>query len=101
MIGYIIQNHEGAYLDRNYWWYSHDNIQDAYVHPVTEIESILDAAKSWDSKPNAVTLATYSPGEGVSVKGKTITLNSDDLRAAMEFSERIAPILKTMKEWQF
>jgi hypothetical protein len=99
MTGYIIQNREGAYLDRNYWWYSHDNIQDAYVHPVTEIESIFDAAKSWDSKPSAVTLATYSQDEGVFIKGSPISLDDDSVRAAMEFGERIAPIVEMMKGW--
>ena len=45
--GYIFENSDGAYLNRDFAWYNGHG----YVHPETELDSIKSVSASWDIKP--------------------------------------------------
>lgn len=93
MNGYIIQNREGRYLNKHRVWYEHGNAEDAFVYTTSEMVSIFEDCKAWDSKPYALIPARYSPDEGTVITGKPLSLTDAELRAAKSFAEHIGALL--------
>jgi hypothetical protein len=58
--GYLIRNQDGDYLAKGYHWYGHETFNEAWVHPESELEGILNQSKDWDLKPCVLTRALYN-----------------------------------------
>src|ERR1700691_4005750 len=68
--GYVIQAEDGTFLAKALFWYGHDKLEDAYVHPESEIEAISVASANWVKKPAKLYPALYSEKGGTMQKGK-------------------------------
>jgi|SRR3989338_1401363 len=63
--GYVIQEADGEYLSKTYSWFPHEKIEEAWVHPTSNLESILTHSKNWGAKPVKFTPAVYDDKLGV------------------------------------
>lgn len=73
--GHLVQNAEGAYLSKDYTWFPHNSVQEAYVHPDGNLAMILSESKEWPSKPTFLIPAIYSPSSGVSIKTEPLNVH--------------------------
>ena len=68
--GYVIQNDEGAFLAKLYFWISKDNPEEAWVHKKSSLTKIQKMSTSWMSKPIKKIPAEYAKKSGTVILGE-------------------------------
>ena len=56
MKGYVLESNDGSFLTRDLFWYPHEDIKDAFVHPEENLRTILE---EWENKVAKIHLAEY------------------------------------------
>ena len=59
MKGYVFESNDGSFLTRDLFWYPHEDIKDAFVHPEENLRTILEAWEEWENKVAKIHLAEY------------------------------------------
>jgi hypothetical protein len=87
--GYLIGNQYGDYLGKRYYWYHHENFNDAWVHPEGELEGILAQSKGWDSKPTTIVRAIHDTDrKSTTLVGSPLNIQSLDIAQVRELLKR-------------
>ena len=60
MKGYVLESNDGSFLTRDLFWYPHEDIKDAFVHPEENLRTILEESEQeWEIKVAKIHLAEY------------------------------------------
>ena len=63
MQGFLVQNSQGDYLSKDYYWFPHDSWLESRVHSTESLRAI--DWSHWPMQPELFTEASYSPESGV------------------------------------
>lgn len=75
MKGYVFESEKGNFLTRDLFWYPHEDIKNAFVHPKENLHAILETSEQeWEEKVVKIHLADGSNVVRVNgnVSGSTI-----------------------------
>lgn len=67
--GWVIQAEDETFLSKKLFWFPHERMEDTYVHPESEIDSIRAASANWEKKPTRAYRAHWSEDEGTVIDG--------------------------------